>query len=247
MKYTLRAKIKNEIITEFVLPAKKSNKVIILCSGMPGYPSKKSLMFFLAEQGYWVFSFRYRGTWESGGKFLKKSPHLDVIDIMDALSAGFIDIWNNKNYTIKNPKVYVIGSSFGGPAAILASTDKRVRKVVAFSPVIDWRVDSKVEPMDKLGNFVKNAFGMGYRFSLKDWNKLKKGTFYNLISQLKRLNKDKLYIIYTKDDEIVIPIPTTNFCKELGCKSTLLKTGGHLSLSNLAKNSFWRRIKPFLK
>jgi len=62
MSYTLRARIKNKIISEFVPPSKKSNKVIILCGGMPGYPAKKELMFFLAEKGFWVFSPRYRGS-----------------------------------------------------------------------------------------------------------------------------------------------------------------------------------------
>jgi hypothetical protein len=52
MPYTLRARIKNKIISEFVPPSKKSNKVIILCGGMPGYPAKKELMFFLTEKGF---------------------------------------------------------------------------------------------------------------------------------------------------------------------------------------------------
>lgn len=246
MSYTLRTRIKKEIIAEFVPSIRRSNKVIILCGGMPGYPAKKELMFFLAGKDYWVFSPRYRGSWESAGLFLKKSPHLDIVDVIDSLSSGFIDLWNNKKYKIKKPKVYLIGSSFGGPAAILASMDTRVRKAIAFSPVIDWKVNSKLESLDRLGKFTKTAFGNGYRFRQKDWNKLKKGRFYSPIAAVNNLDKNKIYIIHAKDDEVVYADTSIKFAKKLGCKITLLKKGGHLSAFNLTKATFWKRVDNFL-
>ncbi len=247
MSHTLRTRIKRKIIAEFVPPLRKSDKVIILCGGMPGYPAKKDLMFFLAEKGYWVFSPRYRGSWESEGFFLARSPHLDVIDVIDSLSSGFLDLWNNKKHRIKNPKVYLIGSSFGGPAVILASKDKRVKKAVAFSPVIDWRLETKLEPIDWLGEFTRIAFGNGYRFKQKDWNKLKNGRFYNPIAEVERLDKNKIYILHAKDDEVVYADTSVEFAKKLGCKITLFKKGGHLSTSNLMKAAFWKRVSNFIK
>ncbi|MEK7180223.1 MAG: prolyl oligopeptidase family serine peptidase [Patescibacteria group bacterium] len=244
--HALRARIKREIITEFVLPERRSNKVIILLSGMPTVPSKTELMFFLAGKGYWVFLPRYRGTWESDGSFLKKSPHLDVIDLIDSLALGFQDVWTNKLYRIKNPEVYVIGSSFGGAAAILASIDKRVKKAVALSPVIDWRVKSKVESIEWLGEFTKKAFGNAYRFTSKDWNKLKTGKFFNPITEIKNLDKEKIYIIHAKDDDVVYSKPSEQFSKSLGSKFTLLKRG-HLSLSHLAVPNFWKSISKFIE
>lgn len=246
MSYTLRTRIKGKIIAEFVSPIKKSDRVIILCGGMPSYPAKKDLMFFLAEKGYWVFSPRYRGSWESDGWFLERSPHLDIIDVIDMLSSGFVDLWNNKKYRIENPKIYLIGSSFGGPAVILASEDRRVKKAVAFSPVTDWKAETKLEPIDRLGKFTRDAFGNGYRFKQKNWDKLKSGTFYNPMAEIKKLNKNKIYIIHTKDDEVVYADTSVEFAKKLGCKITLLKKGGHLSTSNLMKAEFWNRINKFL-
>ncbi|MEK9201519.1 MAG: prolyl oligopeptidase family serine peptidase [Patescibacteria group bacterium] len=245
--YALRARIKKEIITEFIPPEKKSNKVIILLSGMPTYPSNKEVMFFLASKGYFVFLPRYRGTWESDGSFLKKSPHLDVIDVIDSLSLGFKDLWSDKTYKIKNPEIYIIGSSFGGTAAILSSKDKRVKKIVALSPVIDWRVKSKTEPIEWLGEFTKKAFGNAYRFTSKDWNKLKTGKFFNPIAEIKNLDKEKLYIIHAKDDDVVYSRPSEEFSKSLDSKFTLFKTGGHLSLSNLTVPSFWKPISKFIE
>ncbi len=248
-RYALRTRIKNDIIAEFVFPAKRTNKVIILCGGMPAYPEKKELMFFLADRGYWVFSPRYRGSWESDGWFLKRSPHEDVIDVIDALPKGFTELWNNKRYRIENPRVHLIGNSFGGPAAILASKNKRVEKAVALSSVIDWEAEwhGTAEPMDWLGKFTKAAFGNGYRFKDADWKKLKSGKFYNPISEVRRLDGKKLYLIHAKDDDVVPAELAVRFARELSCKLTILKQGGHLSLSGLLQPAFWRRVRDFLR
>jgi esterase/lipase len=249
-KYTLRTRFKKEIVCEFVVPNKKSNKVVIVCAGMPGYPGRSNEMLFtLARRGYWAFLPRYRGTWESGGKFLQKSPHQDVLDIIEELPKGFKDIWSGKILQIKNPQVYLIGSSFGGPAVILASKNKQVKKVVAFSPVVDWREekDNVVEPLDWMEKFIQEAFGGGYRFSHEDWKKLEQGKFYNPVEELKNIDAKKLFIIHADDDKIVGAPPVKYFVKKLGCQAIFLKKGGHLSARTVMKPEFWRKIKKFFK
>ena len=141
---------------------------------MPHIPGKGPCRNSFPERGYWVFLPRYRGTWESGGSFLKISPHRDVLDVIDQLPRGFKDLWSGKTYKIERPEVYLIGTSFGGAAVILASRDPRVRRAVAFSPVTDWRVEPKRSPVDKLRAFTHAAFGNGYRGTQSDWNKLKR-------------------------------------------------------------------------
>jgi alpha-beta hydrolase superfamily lysophospholipase len=246
--YTLRTRIKKDIVCEFVAPKKRSNKVVIVCAGMPGYPGRSDeMLFWLAKRGYWAFLPRYRGTWESGGKFLQKSPHQDVLDIIDQLPKGFIDLYNNKNYKIKNPKVHLIGSSFGGPAVILASQNPKVKKAVAFSPVVDWReeVHSKTEPMPWLEKFTRAAFGEGYRFNHLDWKKLEKGEIYNPASAIKKLDAKKIFIVHASDDKVVDTRSVKKFIKELGCDNIILRRGGHLSARNAMKPQFWRKIKKF--
>lgn len=245
--HALRTKFKKEIISEFVPPAGKSSKVIILAGGMPGVPKNKELLFFLAKKGLWVFMPRYRGSWESDGQFLKKSPEQDILDIIDELPKGFTDLWSGKKYTIKNPEVYVIGGSFGGPAAILASKDKRVKKVVAISSVIDWRVDSKEEPMGKLGKFVREAFGNGYRFAQKDWDRLARGEFYNPISEWPTLDPKKIFVIHTKDDEVCQYSLAEKFACLTGCYFLPIHKGGHIGFGILTEPTFWRKVQIFLK
>ena len=153
----------------------KKQRVVIVCDGMPSIPYKSSLLHFLSKQGFWAIHLRYRGTWESGGSFLRKSPERDIIDLIDGLPKGFTSMWDRKRYRVRPDAVFIIASSFGGPAGILASRDKRVKKVVAISPVVDWRASSKGESLDWLERFVRDGFGEGYRFSHKDWKKLGEG------------------------------------------------------------------------
>jgi alpha-beta hydrolase superfamily lysophospholipase len=249
--HILRARFKKDIICEFLPPATRagarpSNKVIILCGGMPGYPGKSAAPEFLSKKGYWIFIPRYRGTWESGGSFLKSSPHRDVLDVIDELPRGFRDLWSGKLYTIMHPEVYVIGSSFGGAAAILASRDPRVRKAVALSPVTDWRASSKAEPIDKLRDFSRAAFGNAYRGTKKDFNKLRSGKFYNPAYEAASIDGAKLLIFHAKDDEIVHARTSVAFARATGAKLVLFPRGGHLSISDAMKSKLWKIAELFL-
>jgi alpha-beta hydrolase superfamily lysophospholipase len=245
--HILRTRIKRDIVCEFLPPAKPSRKVIILCSGAPSYPGKRDLLKFLSTKGYWVFLPRYRGSWESGGLFLKISPHRDVLDVINQLPRGFKDLWSGKTYKIARLEIYLIGSSFGGAAAILSSRDRRVRRAVAFSPVTDWRAKTKAESVEKLFQFTHAAFGNGYRGTQRDWNKLKTGTFYNPAHEAASIDGAKLLIFHAQDDAIVYARTSAAFARATGARLVLLPRGGHLSVSNTMAPKFWKEIKLFLK
>ena len=85
-----RTRFKKEIVAEFLPPVRagKRQRVIILCDGMPSIPRKQPLVEFLAAKGFWVVYPRYRGAWESGGEFLRRSPHEDILDVVNELPNG---------------------------------------------------------------------------------------------------------------------------------------------------------------
>ena len=181
--YLFRTKFRNEIVSEFLPPIKPSNKVMIFCTGMPGYPNgMKILCEFFSKKGYWCFVPRYRGSWESGGKMFAKSPHEDIKDVIDELSKGFTEFYGKKKFIIKNPEIYLIASSFGGPAGLLLSNDPRVKKVICFSPVLDWRDEKNnpAEPLSWLSKFVEQAFGNGYRIATVSYTHLTLPTIYSV-------------------------------------------------------------------
>lgn len=249
----LRTRFKKDIVSEFLLPArynpKKPQRVAIICSGAPSVPSRRPLLEFLARKGFWVFFPRYRGTWESGGSFLKISPERDILDIIDELPRGFEHptLGGRKKIKVKPAAVYLLAGSFGGPAGILASKDPRVTKVICVSPVVEWRAPSKAEPMDFFERFLRFGFGNGYRFSRKNFLKLKSGKFYNPLPKWREIDGKKLLIYHAKDDKLVRWREVAKFAKLTGAKLILRKRGGHLSLSILTRPAEWRRISKFLK
>src|SRR5947209_9679933 len=95
-----RTRFKKEIVAEFLPPTRpgKLERVIILCDGMPSIPRKQSLVEFLSGKGYWVFYPRWRGSWESGGQFLEKSPHLDILDIVSELTKEIKELAFGKKF-----------------------------------------------------------------------------------------------------------------------------------------------------
>ncbi len=135
-----RTRFKKEIVAEFLPPARarKQDKAIILCDGMPSIPRKQALVEFLAGKGYWVFYPRWRGAWESGGQFLERSPHEDILDVVDELRKPIKELAFGETFHCSPRKIFVIGGSFGGAASILCSLDERITKVIANCPVVDW-------------------------------------------------------------------------------------------------------------
>jgi len=208
--YPYRTRFKKEIIAEFFPPRqarskrRKQERVIILCPGQPGRPSNSAFLEFWPKKGFWTFALRYRGSWESSGRFLRHSPHEDVLDILDDLPRGFTEAFAHRRFKIgKNAKYYIFGNSFGGPAALLAGRDPRVTKVVCASPVVDWRDQIKHgETNSWTEKFTREAFGEAYRFSHKDWKKLDSGKFYNPVAHIPEINGHKTLIIHSKDDKV---------------------------------------------
>jgi len=120
----------------------------VLAGGLPASPCKKELLAFLAQEGYWAFYPRYRGAWESDGLLLEHSPVHDICDVITDLFeyGGVTDLMSDTRFTLEPDELHVIGSSFGGTAALFASSDSRMTSATALSPVIDWRIESEAEP-----------------------------------------------------------------------------------------------------
>lgn len=245
-----RTRFKQQIVTEFLPPARPGRKqrVILLCDGMPSIPRKQPLADFLSRKGYWVFYPRYRGAWESGGEFLARSPHLDLLDVIDELPKGFRELAFGRRFRVKPDEIYVIGGSFGGPAVILASLDKRVKKVIANCAVVDWSVLPEAEKAEtsnlNYAAYIREAFGHGYRLSDRNWKKLRGGKFYNPVYHAKEINPAKIMMFHAKDDPNVPYKSARDFAARTGVKLNTLQRGGHVSTDFIVRK-YWTRIKKF--
>jgi pimeloyl-ACP methyl ester carboxylesterase len=245
-----RTRFKKEIVAEF-LPAsrpRKKQKLIILCDGMPSIPRKQSLSEFLAAKGFWVIYPRYRGAWESEGDFLAKSPHEDVLEILDSFPTDLQDIAFGQRFRLAPDQVFVIGGSFGGAAAILLSLDPRVNRVVANCSVVDWSILDTAEKAEtanaNYAEYIREAFGNAYRLSDANWEKLRNGTFYNPWHQRKKIEGSKVLMFHAKDDPNVPYIRTRLFAELTGATLKSLSRGGHISTDYVVRK-YWARIKKF--
>lgn len=243
-----RTRFKRQILTEFALPKNlKSKKVIIFCSGVPGSPDKDETLEFWAKKGYWAFFPRYRGTWESHGRFLDHSLEYDLFAVIDGMQKRFKDYWTGRSFLVNPQHVTVVGTSFGGAAAILSTLDARVHKAICISPVVDWREEDKNEPLQDLYKFIRQAYGGVYRINKKNWNRLSQGEFYNPVQHIDKLDASKIMIYHAKDDVIVKYKPVEEFAKTLKCKFLTFNKGGHLSSTLLMKDKHYKQAAKFLR
>jgi len=245
-----RTRFKNEIVAEFLPPARdrRVQQVIILCDGMPSIPRKQPLAEFLSRKGYWVFYPRYRGAWESDGAFLEGSPHEDILDVIDELPKGVKDSAFGKRFPLSPGKIFVIGGSFGGTAAILCSLDRRVDRVVANCPVVDWAIlpdSEKAETSHKsYATYIREAFGNGYRLTGRNWRKLRTGRFYNPAHHVDEIDPAKVMMFHAKDDPYVPWRSVERFARNTGVKLKLFSRGGHLRTEFIVQK-YWRQISIF--
>lgn len=247
-----RARFAREIVAEFVPPARrnKHQRVVLIATGMPSLPNKQPILEFLAQKGFWAFFPRYRGSWESAGEFLKISPAQDLLEVIDQLPRGFRETAFGQQFRVNPDEVFVIGGSFGGAAALLASLNPRVTKVVANCPVVDWSVLDEEQEMETSNPsypaYIREAFGMAYRLPSRNWNKLRSGRFFNPIAHVKEFDPAKVLIFHAKDDPYIPWRSVASFAKQTGIKLKLLARGGHLSTQWVTRK-YWPHIARFFR
>ena len=235
-----------DIVAEFWLSKKPTGRVLIICDGAPGLYSKKELALFFARKGYSVFQFRYRGTWESDGEFLKQSPAHDVDDVILGIQEGFRDWWTGLTYYLEVRQVVVVGASFGGPAAILATQNPLVTHAIAVAPIVDWSIATKEEPFSEFVRQINEGFSGAYRCPQKNFKKLLTKKFYNPVDWAEALTGKKIFLTHAKDDTSVPYLPTKKFAKKIGATYVERTHGGHLGSATVMEASTWVHIARFL-
>jgi pimeloyl-ACP methyl ester carboxylesterase len=245
-----RCRFKNEIVAEFLPPVRvrKKSRVIILCDGMPSIPRKQGLCEFLAARGFWVVYPRYRGAWESGGEFLRRSPHENILDVIDELPKGLVGSAFGRKFAVNPDEIFVIGGSFGGAAAILSSLDSRVNKVVANCPVTDWAILDRSEKLEtseeNYAAYIREAFGNAYRLSDANWDKLRNGDFYNPWARRAEIDARKVMMFHAMDDPYVPYEGTVRFAEETGALLKTVRRGGHLRTEDVVRK-YWEGVGKF--
>lgn len=241
-----RTRFAKDIVAEYAIPLRDTGKVIIIASGMPSGPSKGTLLSFFAKKGFTVIVFRYRGAWESNGLLLEFAPTKDLIQVVDELPKGFVDTWTGEKLKPQITNVFILGLSFGGPAAIAAANHPLVKKIVTVSGVIDWKNGiGERESIPFMKKVIPQAFGEAYRIHKTGWARLRSGKFYNPATY-DEISAEKILMIHAKDDDVVLFAQTRDFAKKYKIKLMTLTRGGHLSSLILTRPNIFKQVKKFL-
>lgn len=247
---SFRTRFAKDIVAEVMFPERQTGKVAIIAIGAPSTPYKKETLEFLASHGYVVIFPRYRGTWESEGNFLEKSPAEDIRDVITELTKKrFVhNIATKKKQFVRVSAIHLFGGSFGGPAVLLNTQFSIVKKVIALAPVLDWSVDGEDEPFDAFVRYACEGYGGAYRTRRsKDWQKLITTNFYNPVAHTAAIRGEKVFIIHSKDDTNVPYDPIIPFAEKTGAIYYLKPAGGHRVFSYLHHKFYWKKIEKFLK
>lgn len=247
-EYPIRTRFARDIVAEVLLPKKQSGKVAILCGGAPSSPYSKRRLKFFADRGYIVIAPRYRGTWESEGWFLEKSPAKDIHDIITELSEkkSLHDIYTGKIIRLKVSKIHLFGASFGGPAVLLNTGHRLVEKVIALAPVLNWKIKGESEDFNFFVRFTEQAFGGSYRTQTpRVWKKLTESDFYNPVDHIASVDGKKVLILHAMDDAVVPYEPVADFSQKTKSTYYLKPKGGHdISMTH---QFLWKKIDKFLR
>jgi len=230
----------NGISFDFVLPEKSNKKLVVLLPGLPEYPRPKDLMIKLARKGYLAVYPKYRGTFESDGSFLEKSPAHEVLEIINHLrdSDNLVELFAMKEMPIKFNEIIVLASSFGGSVGLhLSKLTNKVKRFVLIAPVIEFEShnrDGNEQDLKNLLQFIKKGYNFIYRLNESDYTKMLEGKI--IPSALKDLDKysGEITIIHCKDDFVVSLSNSVNFVEKCpNAKLIKLKNKGHFSISRL--------------
>ena len=170
-QYILKAYY-GDLFFEFMLQDKKADFICFL----PGFPSSNnydSLMRFLHQNGFHVFTIRYRGSYQSRGKFLEKNVVEDLKEFLKHVKKGKVtSLWDLKEFRFQVHKKYLFARSVGGAVACgLAAITNFFDKMVLFAPVWDFSKHNKQYPeqdIQHLTTFVKRGFQNCYRIEFDD-------------------------------------------------------------------------------
>jgi hypothetical protein len=108
-----------------------------------------------------------------------------------------------------------------------------VNGVIANCPVVDWTILDRSEKVEtskeNYAEYVREAFGNGYRLSDANWEKLRSVTFYNPWHHRAEITASKVMIFHAKDDPNVPYDGSEKFAEITGVTLKSLKRGGHIS------------------
>ncbi len=240
---------------------RKKPFVGIMCHGLPSHPYQHNPAKIekLILDGWILVYPNYQGTWASKGDVSWEGCVETIIDVAEFISKGNLKSIKNQKLSFRNPRLVLIGGSFGGSVALVAGAKSSlVKNIVCVAGVTNWRNHQQIpeeyaEPFDELYKTVLEGFGPLWRIpSKKEWLRLEKGLVdLNPIDYHKKLSKKSIFLVYGKKDNIVSSKRGIELYKELkkgsGNHELILLDRGHCDYNVFSEDSLYKKLSLWLK
>ncbi|RME31304.1 alpha/beta fold hydrolase [Candidatus Woesearchaeota archaeon] len=180
---------------------------VVYCPGLPSSPHYPRLLKQLQARGYVGVALRYRGTWESAGRFLERTPVADVQAVLRMLRrGGFTELFGGTRVRLNVRNIFLVGSSFGGLVALQALKKPaiKVKKAVLLAPVISFAALGGPESHEAHARVLVRAWPNAYRFNSSSYGRLVRDELIgDGMARLRALAGKQLLIFHSRNDPVV--------------------------------------------
>ncbi|MCU0642390.1 MAG: hypothetical protein MUF61_02325 [archaeon] len=253
MKKPISTAYFGSIFFDYILQDRMADAVFIL----PNYPSHNSyskLAKLFYGRGYHVFVPRYRGTYQSNGKFLGKNVVDDMLAFMKNFEKGVIkNNWDGKKYTFKmNKRILLAGGFSGAIACGMAAKSNMFSHLILASPIWDFdshNSEGKEQDLSEMTEFVRKAYQNCYRFGFRNIKKvLAKYKEIHPDFYLPKLHHSKfpMLLFHDPNDKVVSFTKTKSVVERLPNVTFIEHYLGHGLTDDLIQ-VYWKDVEKFIK
>lgn len=198
---------------------------IVLLEGIPTTSKKDNIIFDLQKLGFDIFYPQYEGTRASKGTFLSRSPVESIEEFIKSIHNGIL----LREQFYSSNSIYIIGSSFGGGITLSLKNTPYIKKCIALSPVISFKL---VKGIKTLESYISSNLSELYRYSKEDWNKMLNDGIFSPIKNTNLPSEKTMIIAGTQDPEIDV-LDLKDFSSKRNIKFIPLDNRGHITLSKI--------------
>lgn len=253
MRKPISTAYSGSIFFDYMLQERRADAIIIL----PNFPSHNSYdkpIKFWFDRGYNVFMPRYRGTYQSSGKFLSKNPVDDMLEFVKNLDKGHVkNLWDGQRKEFNINKKILIAGGFSAPIACgMAAKSDLFSHLILASPIWDFEKhnsENNEVDLNRILDFVRDSYKNCYRFAFKKFDKvLKKYKELNPDFYLPKLHELKFPVLVFHDpnDKNVLFAKTKSAIEKMPNATLVEHYLGH-GLSGDLFQVFWKEFDKFIK
>ncbi len=218
-------------------------RFLVSLSGMPpGAPLSKHhpAVVEAVSRGWSVLVPSYPGTYDSSGTFSPRQALRMVRRCVAFCEGGTgTELWGDTDVSWRCREVALLGTSFGGALALVATARLHIQRVLAISPVVDWKMELGEDDAE-LKRIMRRAFPKTMRPG-DDWDEW---GVVNPADEVKALHHATIFVVAARDDTVVPIAHSEWLAKQVQVSLTRVPEGGHIGPSHVPSRVWTAFLGP---